>query len=461
MKRIFYLTVLLLSVLSEIQAQVVPVQGQYLINPYIYNPARLAEDGYTQFTVGFRKQWLGVDGSPTVASVSFEHPFNEQIAIGGQLTNYSEGPFNQTQLHFTGSYRLAVDSYEEHFVTFGMSLGARNSNFNTSKLDDPDDPALAQVASNNTSIDGAFGLAYEYDKLQIGISMPHLTRPQFISNDSFGPVEIEPWQQMIFTAGYNFFVDYYQDWKIQPQLLYHYDADFDNQIEGFVTAKYQDTYWGGVGYRQDYGISIMAGANINEMFSLNYSYGLSSPSADIPNDTHEITLRIRLGEKKRKKESIEDENEDNEKIEDEKTEEDNNEVVKPTPVTPEVPKEEEKGIFRVDKSISLDNYHPEIIEIRLPFDSKKIFGRKPNRELFDLSPNNYIMTGEYKYMSGGEDDIKRLKEKGLDPKFVYDSKEKKYYMYLITKDSLEDARRIVLSLRKLKGFENTKLLILE
>lgn len=466
---IFLSLLLCLGIGLQLQAQVVPVHSQYLINPYIYNPARLAEEGYTQVNVGFRKQWWGVEGSPTVGSATLELPLNENLAIGGRLVNYTEGPINQTQLHFSASYRLTLDYYEEQFLSFGMSLGMRNNMFNTSALDDPDDPALAQIAGNSLNIDGAFGLAYHYKTLQIGISAPHLSNPQYFSEQGFGPVEIRPWEQMIFTAGYGFFIDYYQNWELKPQVLYHYDTNFDNQIEGMLTASYQGQYWGGLSYRQQYGVSIMAGANINETFALNYSYGVSSPEAQVPNDSHELTLRIRLGggEKKRSApwDEVEYEEDDNDKesIKDEEVED--KEVIKekPTEKEPETTpsaETETNPLLKVDESISLDGYD-ENLELRFKIVQGEVYARSSNGSRESVEAGNRLIVSEYKYMSRADEDIRAYRAKGLSTELIYVEETQRYYLSIVNKSDLEQARKLLVSIRRLNGFKETRLLILE
>lgn len=435
------------------QAQIIPMQTQYILNPYIYNPALAGQSGFTSINVGFKKQWWGIEGSPTVISAGFEHPFNDKLAIASQLVNYSEGPLNQLQFMGTLSYRLRLDYDAKQHLSFGMSWGLRSSFLDMTKLDNPNDPALALIAENQLRLDGAFGLSYQYDKFQIGVVAPNLTTSSTFSEDNFAPLEFRPWEQLILIGSYEFHVDYMEEWKLRPIVLFHYNQNFEHQWEGVLTASYSDVFWAGASYRKDFGTTLLAGARINDKFDLSYGYSFSSVNANLPNDSHELTLRLNLGSNKRDKTKTDK----IEKVVNTDSEVANNQ---PPSIIPAEPEENIPDILKVDSSISLEGYD-ENIDVHLQLDPSKIFGRNLSRDIFDVKEGNYIFIDTYRYISDGRDEFYNLKYKGFTPNFVYDSAAKVYYLYLIAKDDYDDARRIVLKLRTLEPYKDMKILILE
>lgn len=273
-------------------AQVAPVQNQAYFNPYIYNPAWVGQSGYTQMFASFKKQWLGVEGSPTIATISFEKPLESGLSLGGQLINQTEGPINRLQFQATGGYKLEVGL--ESFVFFGMSLGIAYDNFNIAQLDDPNDPAAVEQAQSQVRFDGGVGFGYENKGLRIGFSMPNFLAPRpFVNNVAADQISFSPWDYLITSLTYEYELN--MDWKFQPTIMYHYYKDFNGQFEGGLKATYQEKFWGGALYRQNVGLTAFLGMHINDQFSAGYLYNFSAPTATLPNDSHELVLRMRLG----------------------------------------------------------------------------------------------------------------------------------------------------------------------
>ncbi|MDX2306280.1 MAG: PorP/SprF family type IX secretion system membrane protein [Microscillaceae bacterium] len=461
---------LIISVLlccSLSQAQVVPLQNQFVVNPYMYNPAWAGNSDYMQFHGGFKKQWLGIEGSPSVATLSFEAPLNESLNLGANLINVTEGPWNYLNAQFGASYQIPLGYAGDHILRFGMSLGFRYSLFNINELDDPDDPALAGMPESTFTPDGSFGLAYQFRNLQVGVSMPRFTEAIPLSSE----ITITPWYHLIGSASYKFDIGI-SGWAITPTLVYHREQEIEDQIEGFLKVSYQDKYWGGGSYRQDYGVTAFLGAEINEMFSLNYFYTFGNLSSPVANQSHELTLRVRIGSKKRGDEpldEIEDETPSTSEVT--KTETTFTKTQKTirkdstsASVTPPINKKEDPDadnpIFQVAPDVNLNAYDKSL-EIHYPFDPDKMIGRTAGGYAFDLEKGNYISMGKFTYSSDAEPLMKEMGSKGLNPRLIYLRAERLYYVYVLQKPDLDWSRKIILSLRKLKGFEKAHLVVLE
>ncbi len=54
--------------------QQVPVFSQHFVNPYLYNPAFAGIDGAFSVFLTYRDQWVGIEGSPVTANLSFHMP---------------------------------------------------------------------------------------------------------------------------------------------------------------------------------------------------------------------------------------------------------------------------------------------------------------------------------------------------------------------------------------------------
>jgi len=293
----FNLLISLSFILINLQtkAQVLP-QTQYVFNPYLYNPAQAGQEGNTEFYLSYKKQWWGLEGAPDLGTLTFEMPLLEQLNIGGQLQYQSEGALNIISFLATAAYHVPLDALEEHHLAFGMSFGVQNRSFNMAEVSDPTDPALTDLAANNTGLIGNAGLYYAFNGFSAGFVLPQLFSQDAFVNSSFAEIQAQPFDYMIAMAGYKYYNDF-AEYAIEPQVLYHFDKYVGNQFEGMLTFYYRDIVYGGASYRQSYGMSAYVGGNINDMFSLNYVYGFSSTAAaSLPfnNATHEIGLRVIL-----------------------------------------------------------------------------------------------------------------------------------------------------------------------
>jgi type IX secretion system PorP/SprF family membrane protein len=297
MKKMMQVLVLLGSIaVHSLWAQVAPVQNQVYFNPYAYNDAFLGKSEETRLFVGLKKQWLGVQNSPLVATLTFEKPLPSGFNVGLRLVNVSEGPINTLSNKFSASYQ--IETGMEASLSVGMSLGLAFSSFNASVLDDPNDPAIAAQNQSNFQFDGSLGIVYQWKNLAVGVAMPNFAAPQpFVNLNKDDEVTFSPWNYLIGSVSLDYELD--MDWTFSPMLIYHYQKDFAGQFEAGLRAKYQDKYTFGGLYRQSVGLTILAGLDLNDQFGLHYLYSFSSAAANLPNDSHELVLRVTFGEGKK------------------------------------------------------------------------------------------------------------------------------------------------------------------
>ena len=82
-KLIFGLFLLCFVAVLPARAQQEPMFTQYMSNPGIINPAYAGSSGNINVNGLFRKQWLGIDWSPTTTTISINSPFKEyEIGLG-------------------------------------------------------------------------------------------------------------------------------------------------------------------------------------------------------------------------------------------------------------------------------------------------------------------------------------------------------------------------------------------
>lgn len=273
---------------SKAAAQSVSVQNQFFVNPYVYNPAFAGNEQVSSITASVKKQWLGLEGSPTLASLTYEKPVTEKFNVAGMVTNLTEGPFNNLNAFATGSYGVQLSKAHNQMLYFGLSLGFRWSFVDMGKFDDPDDQALSKYDGSEFLMDAAFGFKYTFDQFTIGASSPRISRSSWFVNNVNEGSGYDPFERMIFSASYTYST---QRAKIDltPHLIYHVDT-FSNQLEGMLIVDYDQKLSLGAGFRENYGSNFMAGFQLKTGLSFNYFFTLSSANSALPQDSHELVF---------------------------------------------------------------------------------------------------------------------------------------------------------------------------
>ncbi|MEN1784343.1 MAG: PorP/SprF family type IX secretion system membrane protein [Bacteroidota bacterium] len=275
-----------------LQAQVVQVQHMAYVNPYFNNPAFLGESKYKQVYASYKRQWLGIADAPSIATITYEAPLLNNLNVGGFIQNTSEGISNRIAGQMAAAYELQLEAYQ--YLQFGLSLGIAYDNFDSAALDDPNDPVVLGRAQGALRPDGGLGIAYINRDFTFGFSLPsYLTPSPFSTRDFPDQASFKLWDYRIFSAAFDY--DLNSEWTLTSKLFFHSYATFDNQLEGGLLLDYQERFNGGFFYRRDMGATVLFGLVITQAISAGYFYSFSTPSANLPNDSHELFIRFRLG----------------------------------------------------------------------------------------------------------------------------------------------------------------------
>lgn len=120
-----------------LQAQISPLSDQFLINPFLTNPALAGTTRKAPLNITARQQWLGMKGAPTWQSATWnsciinrkayytprgfvnkgENSFGN-VGIGGGLFNVKYGAISQIGLHFDYAYHVYLGNGR---LSFGLA----------------------------------------------------------------------------------------------------------------------------------------------------------------------------------------------------------------------------------------------------------------------------------------------------------------------------------------------------
>jgi len=275
---------------------------QFFVIPSSVNPSYTGIDGYNSIFLGYRRQWLGLQGGPSLGYVSVQSPLSNRLALGGVLINDTKGLLSASSANFSAAY--SIDVSEGKYVRFGLSLGANWNKIDIQEMNfaTAGDPMLSELMSNSFQPLGNAGFSFHSKTFHGGISIPNIFAPAYISTDAVNFSKVAPFNQVIFNVSNRFYFDKEKN-VIEPYVLYRLNSSLPSQFEIATIVHLQNKVWFGGSYKQNFGISAMAGLHLNKLSTFGYSYAFKSSGKDnVAFASHEIQLAFLFG--KRKKNTI-------------------------------------------------------------------------------------------------------------------------------------------------------------
>lgn len=271
---------------------------QFYLNPYLINPSYVGIDGQTALSIIYRKQWMTIEGAPAVANFNLQTPLGSRAGFGLSVTNDARGLLNNSAALLTFGFNVPLA--EHAFIRFGISGGGTWNTLDMAKLEALNgDPSLGNILENNASITGNAGISFHINTFQLGASMPNMFAPSYISEDEFNITEIEPFQSLIFNASNRF---YFADDKhiFEPYALYRMNGDLPPQFEVAGILHLSHIIWLGGSYKQDFGISGLAGVKLQNMLAIGASYSLQNSGInELNSPSFEVSINLLLGKRKK------------------------------------------------------------------------------------------------------------------------------------------------------------------
>lgn len=300
MRRILWASFLCLIHFGVSAQQLPKVYNQFFMNPYIYNPAYAGVEGHSVVFVTYKNQWAGINGSPTLYNANFHVPLKGGLALGAMAYSEQAGPYDQSGGKITGGYLISID--REHFLRFGMSLGAGTNMLNFDEVE-PNDITFNSLVNNPSFLIGDVGFAYHFGHFNIGVALPQLFSHYVYTNEGGLQVNPKPQDNVLFKMNYRGHLG--DNMAIEPHILYRYNKFLPNQYEATVIIHLLHIVWVGGTYRQDAGFIGLLGAKFLEKIGIGYAYEYGNPSnASLLGPTHEIHIGYHLGSKKEHAEHV-------------------------------------------------------------------------------------------------------------------------------------------------------------
>ncbi len=326
MRRLFFLLTLLACAAFRADAQYVPNSSQAFQFMSLYNPAFTGIEPFDDFKLGYRYQWLGFGkNAPKFINLSFQKRIKQPLDLlynAPRMSDFSGGkaeriPKNKRIIHSVGvnvfqsrigilksigsaiSYAFSYPLSGEARLAGGAAAMVENRRMDVAEVTvrDPDPfyDHLLKSSTAQTDLNVRAGLLLYGENFYVGVSyLPLLNvalqASDIAMDDAFfrGSVQL----------GYSFPVS--ADVSLRPSVVGLVQMNNALVVDYSLKALIQEKVWAGLTYRDVESAIGMLGFNINERFSVSYSFELSvGDFRRFDDGSHELVLAARLNNLKR------------------------------------------------------------------------------------------------------------------------------------------------------------------
>ncbi|MFN8290755.1 MAG: type IX secretion system membrane protein PorP/SprF [Chitinophagaceae bacterium] len=341
MKRSVCTWIVILGTACMASGQQRPHYTQYVVNPFIINPAIAGIDNYTDLKMSVRDQWVGINGAPMTtyltiqapigkkdyreSSTSFEVPgenprgqyywenytaADPHHGIGFTMINDRTGSFNFFSAAASYAYHLGLNPTTN--LAGGLSAGITTVSIDRSKHDfdgngDQNDPATASgltQALRKIKPTMSAGLWLYSKNYFAGLSVQQVIPQTYDFTDGNNTAILTKSRfipHLFLTLGYRFLLN--DDVNMIPSLMLKYIKNSSIrqfQPEANVKVQYRDLLWIGGSYRYQDGYAGMLGLNVSNTFNVSYSYDRTNKRSILTpynHGTHEVVFGFIMGNK--------------------------------------------------------------------------------------------------------------------------------------------------------------------
>jgi type IX secretion system PorP/SprF family membrane protein len=279
----FFIIVLIIG--TDLKAQQEQTFSQYMFVPTLYNSGHTGVNNAICVTGIMKQQWVGLEGAPTVYSFSVESPV--KILRGGLglvITTDQIAGYNNTAVKLKYAYHRKIGS---DVLGIGIGLGLVNQRLDFSYFNvTGDDPLLTSTEEESGMIfDIDAGLYYQRgNKWYAGVSSTQINQGKMDLSD--GQTQLK--RAYYATGGYYFRFLRMPKIVISPSFFMGYTANAPIQINVGAIGEYNNMFWGGVLYKHQEGIAVMAGIEYKNI-KVGYAYDINTNQLK-NGGSHEIRL---------------------------------------------------------------------------------------------------------------------------------------------------------------------------
>ena len=280
MKKLFLITISLF-IISQAFSQT--QLTQYFLDGSFYNPAFVGSTDALSTSVFGRQQWLGFTDAANNNVTPFSVVFNTHAplysinsGVGINVVYDKLGFEKNVGVKLNYAYKFLLNNEKGKLgIGLGVSLLNKTIDFNQLIVEQPGDPLLNINQSESAMAPNVdLGLYYQYEStFDIGLSGTNLLE----SSVKIGNVIYTQKRNLYLSSSYRItLIDSREPLYLIPSVLVK--SNFINaQVDLNARVEYNNFVWGGISYRYQDAVALLAGVNLNG-FRIGASYDITTGS---------------------------------------------------------------------------------------------------------------------------------------------------------------------------------------
>lgn len=283
--------------------QTEPMSSLYNYNGLMINPAYAGSHDLLTVNIMHRKQWVGVNGTPSFQLVSAHAPLSkESLSIGAIASTDKHGVTRNSKASVGLAYRIFLGEKrgsESRYISFGLQAGAvlMSSRFSEVITADVNDPAFSYDVASKIAPDFAAGLYYKTPKFTAGVSVPSIIQKEFSQDLTAIKLSLNPNNLSLLTYAH-YYVPLNGSWIFKPSTMIRWNTYGTNAVDLNASFIYQNRMSAGLSYRAGSALVMMIEAKATAQFKLSYGYDFAvGTTSQYSRGSHEIGLQYEFGHK--------------------------------------------------------------------------------------------------------------------------------------------------------------------
>lgn len=310
-----YILLFLIGLAGTLQAQISPFADQYLLNPFLTNPAIAGTETRGPLSLMARRQWVGISGAPSWQSATYHVSlrnknkyFNPQgfvnkgensfgnVGLGGGLFNLKYGAISQTGFHLNYAYHVFPGKGR---LSFGLAPMYHQFVIDKSGFIPPDGNVQDPVIDGNVKetlhiLDLNAGVHYYSDFIFAGFSVVQM----FNSAIAFGQLSFttmddsseNPYLARSLYLYGGISPEISKNFSIEPSVVLKYNSENATGFQLNLRATINGIFQAGLLYHYAESAGFLAGVRIGDLF-FRYQFELPVGTAGLIRfTTHQVMV---------------------------------------------------------------------------------------------------------------------------------------------------------------------------
>ena len=268
--------------MTDLNAQQDAQFSQNMFNKLANNPGYTGSNQAIEAIGLFRSQWTGFEGAPQTTNLSIHAPI-ELLRGGLGLSIFSdqEAAYNNTNINLSYAYQAELAGGQ---LGIGLSFGMYQSGLDGSQLNPSQsgDNTIPTSEVTGSTLDVGAGIYFNTQDVYFGLSSLHLTEPSIDVSD--GSIKQLKQHYFLIAGSYH---ELSSLMSLNPSIYLKSDGS-SSQLDINTNVIYNNKFWGGLSYRLDDGIVVIAGLELIQDLRLGLAYDIVT--SEINKNSFEVML---------------------------------------------------------------------------------------------------------------------------------------------------------------------------